>query len=234
MEANLFEKFGHCTIPKGTLLFHGTPDNELRDCMFFGLTFFVGGVFHNSVQVWRVKKDIDVLFLCASVAWVCRVNSSIPKLFNLIFPEQQDQNFNDLDIKHFDHNRRNGFTEELHSKYAIRGWLSSLEGNTELEVCLFKKETVNSFLELVKVHEKKEKIFYKNSLRKIKVFPPPTFYNESIDNLVRAARPGSDAKSLWNQYKRFRNSCIREGTPSPEEAMWRREEYYDLRAKLKI
>jgi hypothetical protein len=122
----------------------------------------------------------------------------------------------------------------LYSKYAINGWLSTLEGNAELEICLFKKETVSNFLDFVHVHKKKEKVFYKNSLRKIKISPPQAFYDRSRANLLRSGQVGSDENSFWMQYKRFRRACITEGAPSDEEIRWRREEYFDLRAKLKI
>jgi hypothetical protein len=107
MDSKLKETFGYCIIPKGTLLYRGHGDTAPNNCMFFALKFWVAGAFNDSVQIWKTKSDIEVLFLVEYVNTRSWTISAIPRLYKSLFPEEKDNDLSDLDIKHFDIEKRN-------------------------------------------------------------------------------------------------------------------------------
>jgi hypothetical protein len=163
----LTKQFGYCIIPKDTALFSGkTKDSKDSDCKFFGLSFFSASGFGDIVEVYRVKKSISVIFLCDFLHWQGRVESAIPSLYNLLFPEDLNLGLDDLDIKQRDLTRRSKFTSLLEIKHGINGWLSTVEGHSHLEVCLFPVPCCQSHLQLENSFEKNDRPYYKNALRK--------------------------------------------------------------------
>lgn len=234
MNADLKRDFGYCRIPEETLLYHSTENDELcKECMFFGLDFWLASVFHSTIQVWKVTKPIEVIFLCDSVDWRSWTKSSIPQLYRHIFQNGREE-LNDLDIKYFDPNRRNKFIAELSSRYSIHGWLAPMEENPELEICLFEKEFIQNHLKLMDVKTKGDTTYYKNSLREIEVYPTKSFYDRSYAILQQQHNGSTDRELYWEKYQRMRESLIQEFVQSEEDVLRNRERYFDLRAKLKI
>jgi hypothetical protein len=54
-----------------------------------------------------------------------------------------------------------------------------MEENAELEVCLFGAQFIRQHLELVDVKHGGDKVYYKNSLREIEVYPPRSFFDKT-------------------------------------------------------
>lgn len=233
MDIDLKREFGFCVIPRGTLLYHGTNENvQGKSCMFFGLDFWLASVFHKTIQVWKVKREIEVIFLCEYVGWSSRTKSSIPRLYKNVFGEHEGE-LEDLDIKHRDHDRRNRFVAKLSEDFGINGWFSSMEENAELEVCLFGKQFITDNVDLIDVKMKEDTSYYKNSLRDIGVFPTKNFYDKSYS--VLEWHYGSTDKDLYRaKHEKWRAMVIDELAESPEEVARQKERYFDLRMRLRI
>lgn len=226
--------FGHCIIPKNTLLYHGTKNLKIKDCMFFGLDFWLPTVFHDTIQVWRARTNIEVIFLCESVDGRSWTESAIPRLYNLVFPDERNDILEDLDIKHFDHQRRDKFIAELMSRYKLNGWFSSMEENMELEVCLFGKDFIQANLELVDTKAEDDTTYYKSSLREMEVYPTKAFYERSYTLLQRGYGGPIDKNLYWKKYKRWNNLLINEFVKTKQDILRNVERNYTLRVKLQI
>ena len=69
--------------------------------------------------------------------------------------------------------RRNKLIRKLFDYYKISGWLTSLEDKSAIEVCLFDKQANLKQLKLIDIVDKENKIYFKDSLYRIKIFPSP-------------------------------------------------------------
>mgnify|MGYP006109312005 FL=1 len=181
----LYDKYGHCIIPKGTKLFKGgNPDNH-DDCIFLGLQKYVATAFKNNsnkVQIWTVKQDIKLLFMVEELNHSSWTKSAIVNIYNEHFPSEN--RLNDLDIKHRDLNKRDKFINKL-KKQNIIGWLSSLEGRVDLEICLFPDNQEFDkviALETVIDHDNKE-FDYINALDRIDIYPSKQFFTQTAAQL---------------------------------------------------
>jgi len=226
--------YGYCIIPKNTLLFRGNKDTSFDDCMFFATKRFVAKAFDNKIQVWKTKTDINVLFLVEYLTAMSWAISYLPHLYCGIFPNEIITNLNDLDIKHWDINRRNEFVSKLFEDFKISGWLTSLEGKIELEVCLFNKNSNSKQLSFVEITDMKNEKYFKDSLVRIKLFPTSEFYNKTQTTLNNHSSLISQGRNHYNQYKNARNAHIREKAKNDNEKIGLKHFYYDLRIKLKI
>ena len=234
MNQLLKESFGYCSVPKGTLLYHSTKSiGHAKECMFFGLDFWLASVFHETIQVWALKHDIDLIFLCDSVDFRSWTKSSIPRLYSFVFPDQHDE-LSDLDIKHFDLNRRDRFIADLMRRFGINGWLAPMEENPELEVCLFGKEFIQRHLELVDVKGKDDDQYFRNSLRSINLYPPKEFYERSNLLLRRHYGDPFDSLSYRHKYERWKKELIQEDAHTNDDLLRNRERNFCLREKLGI
>jgi len=230
----LIDLYGKCTIPKNTLLFRGHADTSFDDCMFFATKKWVAGAFNNEIQIWHTKTDITVLFLVEYVDKRSWTISALPRLFNNIFPLESNPDFDDLDIKHWDINRRNKLTSELHDKYKIFGWLTSLENKIELEVCLFDKQVNANHLQLLDIVDRKGHNYFKDSLFRIKIYPTKSFYDKTIQKLNKQAPYTTIEKDCYKEYKRMINALINEEVQKGMDNIEAKHYYFDLRLKLKI
>ncbi|MBU3714853.1 MAG: hypothetical protein FGM46_07885, partial [Ferruginibacter sp.] len=200
--------YGHCIIPKNTWLFRGHADESVDDCMFFATKHWVAGAFNDKIQVWKTVTDIEILFLVDYIKPNCRVISALPRLYKNIFPSDSNSNLNDLDIKHWDIGRRNGLARQLFDEYNIYGWLSSIEDKVELEVCLFDKQTNSRQLILVDTTDRNSKKYFKDSLQRIKIFPPKAFYDKTAKELTTH----SDIEESYKQHQKYFNVGIKHYT----------------------
>ncbi len=223
----LYKKYGHCIIPKNTFLFRGHSNKSLDDCMFFATKHFVANAFNDNVQVWKTTTDIKVLFLVEHLNWLSWTTSALPSLFNSIFKEESNSNFDDLDIKHWDIVRRNKLVRKLFDDYKISGWLTSLENKVELEICLFDKQANSKQLAFVETSDRNKKINLKDSLEKIKLFPTKNFYIKTTEQLNQHA-------STLTDHKKFINAGVKDYIKLGMTRTEAKHHLFDLRTKLKI
>jgi len=198
--------------------------------MFFALKFWVAGAFNNSVQVWRVTREIEILFLVESVDYRSWTESAIPRLYKTVFPNEASGIYDDLDIKHRNIEIRNRFIKELSSEYSLTGWLTSLEGAIDLEICLFKDNQV----ELNKIVNKDSKKYYKDSLKQIDIFPSQDFYKKTYDKLLNKSQAGLDKTEIWNKYQERMTDMIKEEAKNKNDIVRNRECFSNLRTRLEI
>jgi hypothetical protein len=215
-------QFGYCIVPKNTLLYRAPVETETEDCQFFALRFGVASIFGNIVHVWKVTNEIEVLFLIDSI--YPRIMSAIPELYKIINPTEN--NVSDLDVKCTD--RMIGFAKDLLLK-GTPGFLSNVEKD-DLEICLFGEANISGHLTQIDTGKRGDTKYFKNSLRKLRVFPSDQFYQKNKEIHARRFIDYSEShKAHAGAYK----SWIKEAETA-EDAMRIREYYYDLRLKLKI
>jgi hypothetical protein len=229
---DLNQIFGHCIIPKNTYLYRGHSNSAIEDCMFFATKHWVASAFNDSIQIWKTTTDISVLFLVDYVTKNSWYISSLPKLYSIIFKDEVNHNFTDLDIKHWDLEIRNKLVHKLYSEFQISGWLSSLENRVEMEICLFNKQANSIQLILDSTSEKGNKEYYKDSLQKIKIYTPNSFIEKTSINLNEF----TSREKAYNNHKKHITSLIdfyvtEDYKMNKNEA---RHYLYDLRTKLKI
>ena len=231
---HLKDIYGYCNIPKNTLLFQGNSDTSINDCMFFATKKWVAGAFHENVQIWKTTTDIEVLFLVEYVTYNSWTISTLPHLYNNIFPTDCNPIFDDLDIKHRDKNRRDKLVRKLYDEYKISGWLSTLENKVEMEVCLFDKHAIARQLILVDTTNRKDKIYFKDSLDRIRIFPPQIFYEQTNKKLSEQEPILTDEKDHYKRYKKMLNAWIREEVQNGMDKAEAKHYHLNSRTKLKI
>ena len=237
---DLYGIYGSCLLPKGLLLYRGHQDSKISDTMFFALTYDIAKDFYCSpslddtinslsenVQVWEIRQELKVIFLNSHLDFWANCRSSVAELFTLLYPQNKTAYFDDVYIKNENIKARNRFTNDLFNKCQINGWFTSIEGNTELEVCLFNKTNIAKHLQLKEVTTNKTREYYKNSLKKIKVFPSSNFISRSQDNL-------SKRKSPYRSFAKENEIWIKEAADDKKEESILRQDRYSLRHKLKI
>ena len=230
----LYNKYGHCVIPKNTLLFRGHKGKSFDDCMFFATKHFVANAFYDKVQVWKTTTEIKVLFLVEHLNWLSWATSALPSLFNSLFKEESNPGFDDLDIKHWNIARRNKLVRKLFDDYKISGWLTSLENKVELEICLFDNQANSKQLAFVQTSDRNKKINLKDSLEKIKIFPTKNFYVRTTEQLNQQASTQTDKKDTYKQHKLFINAGIKDYLKLGMTRTEAKHHQFDLRTKLKI
>jgi hypothetical protein len=198
----LFEKFGYCHIPKNTLLFRGDKNPDFNDCMFFTTQQWVAGCFNESIHVYKTNKPIKVLFLIDKVNANSWSISSLPQLYQHVFPNESSNELNDLDIKKRDNNIRDKLVQKLFEEHAISGWFTSIENKVELEVCLFDTKANSVQLQLLETIHKKDKKYIKDSVEKIKIFPPKSFYENSKQQMIDQVPGITNEKDYYGIYKK--------------------------------
>jgi len=230
MILNLKNIFGHCVIPKDTLLYRGHSDTLFQDCMFFALKFWVAGAFKNSIQVWKVTRKIEILFLVESVDHRSWTESAIPRLYKTVFPDEVSDSYDDLDIKQRNIEIRNRFIKKLSLDYSLTGWLTSLEGAIDLEICLFKENQVR----LNEILNKDSKKYYLDSLRQIEIFPSQDFYKNTYNKLLNKSQLGLNKTEIWNKYQRHMTDMIKEEAKNKNDIVRNKECFSNLRTRLEI
>ncbi len=178
---SLVDLHGYVNIPKGTLLYRGHKDSAYNDCMFFATNAFVAGAFDNNIQIWETTKDIQVLFLVEYLNKYSHAISSLPRLFNTLFPFEPNSSLDDLDIKHWDIDRRNKLIQHLFEKHSIAGWFTSLENMADLEVCLFDSRANAQQISLIENTKKVRQNLTIDSLKEFDFFLPQDFYKRTLE-----------------------------------------------------
>ncbi len=202
--------------------------------MFFATKFWVAGVFKDTIQVWKTKTEIQVLFLVDYLNNSSWTTSALPQLFNSIFPANSYSDFDDLDIKHSDINRRNKLVKKLFDEYNISGWLTSLENKVELEVCLFDKQANTNQLQLVDTVDSKNKNYFKDSLDRIKIFPTRNFYDKTNNKFNEHVPFLAKEEDHYTKYKRMMNAWIKDEVSKGMGEVEAKHYFLNLRTKLKI
>ena len=231
---HLRDVYGYCILPQNTLLFRGHSDTSMNDCMFFATKKWVAGVFNQNVQIWKTTSDIELLFLVEHVKHNSWTISALPHLYTIIFPTESNHNFDNLDIKHWDKNRRDKLVRKLYDTYNISGWLSSLENKVEIEVCLFDKHANASQLILVDTINKKDKRYFRDSLDSIGILPSKHFYEATNKKLSDQGSILTDEKDHYKRYDRMMKNWIKEDVQTGMEKVEAQHYHFNLRIKLKI
>ena len=205
----LIEKYGYCVIPKGTILLRSGETTEFSDCMFFGLDDMVGGCFgRENRQVWEVLQDLKILFMVSHVTQRSWVISSIVEIYQSVYLEEKE--LDDLDIKQRDLTKREKLIEILKGQEII-GWLSSLENNPALEICLFPdKSKFSSMMRPLRSFSIKEYEFY-SALGDLLIHPSKQFYDRSAIHINNFSDYNKSFESIWAdedpKQREFWKSC---------------------------
>lgn len=231
---NLRDIYGYCILPKNTLLFRGHTDTSTNDCMFFATKKWVAGVFNQNVQIWKTTTDIELLFLVDHVKHNSWTISALPHLYTNIFPTESNHNFDDLDIKHRDINRRDKLVRKLYDAYNISGWLSSLENKVEMEVCLFDKHANENQLILVDAIHKKDTSYFNDSLDNIRIFPSNLFYETTSKKINEQEAVLTDEKDHYKRYDKKMEKWIKHEVENGMDKIEAKHYLFNLRTKLKI
>jgi hypothetical protein len=202
--------------------------------MFFTTKKWVAGVFNENVQIWKTTTDIELLFLVEYVNQNSWTTSALPHLYNNLFPTERNLNFDDLDIKHWDKNRRDQLVRKLYDEYNISGWLSSLENKVEMEVCLFDKHANTSQLILVDTIHKKDKTYFKDSLDSIRILPSKLFYEATNKKLSEREPMLTDEGDHYKKYSGMMKNWIKVAFQNGMEKVEAQHYLSNLRTKLKI
>jgi hypothetical protein len=231
----LTDIYGQCIIPKNTLLFRGHNESTINDCMFFATKLYVASAFNRKkIQVWQTKKDIQILFLVDDINANSWTHSALPQVFNSLFPLESNPDFNDLDIKQKNINRRNKLTRKLFDEYNTLGWLTSLENRVELEICLFDKQANANHLKLIDIVDSKNKTYYKDSLDRIKIFPSSTFYKKINQTLLPKSSIHPKEKDHSKSYQEKMKIWIKIEMQNGKNRLEAKHDLFNLRAKLKL
>jgi hypothetical protein len=197
--------------------------------MFFATKQWVARAFAPQLQVWKTTKEIEIIFLVDYLTSSSKAFSSLPILYKNIFPADSNLNLTDLDIKHHDILRRNKFVKKLFDEYGISGWFTSLENNGEVEICLFDAQSNSKQLILVdEIFDGEKKIYYKDSLQKLKLFPTKYFFEKTEEKIKHEYR------NTYKLYKQMMNSRIKEDIENGGERLHVQHSCNTLRTKLKI
>jgi hypothetical protein len=202
--------------------------------MFFTTKKWVAGVFNENVQIWKTTTDIELLFLVEHVNQNSWTFSALPHLYNNLFPTERNLNFNDLDIKHWDKNRRDQLVRKLYDEYKISGWLSSFENKVEMEVCLFDKHANTSQLILVDTINKNDKTYFKDSLDSIRILPSKHFYEATNMKLSEREPVLTDEGDHYKKYSGMMKNWIKVEVQNGMEKVEAQHYHFNLRTKLKI
>jgi hypothetical protein len=202
--------------------------------MFFTTKKWVAGVFNENVQIWKTTTDIELLFLVEHVNQNSWTTSALPHLYNNLFPTERNLNFDDLDIKHWDKNRRDQLVRKLYDAYNISGWLSSLENKVEMEVCLFDKHANTSQLILVDTIHKNDKTYFKDSLDSIRILPSKLFYEATNKKLKEREPMLTDEEDHYKKYSGMMKNWIKVEVKNGMEKVEAQHYHFNLRIKLKI
>jgi hypothetical protein len=202
--------------------------------MFFTTKKWVAGVFNENVQIWKTTTDIELLFLVEHVNQNSWTTSALPHLYNNLFPTERKLNFDDLDIKHWDKNRRDKLVRKLYDAYNISGWLSSLENKVEMEVCLFDKHANTSQLILVDTIHKNDKTYFKDSLDSIRILPSKLFYEATNKKLSERESILTDEEDHYKKYSGMMKNWIKVEVQNGMEKVEAQHYHFNLRTKLKI
>lgn len=215
----LIDKYGYCVIPKGTILLRSGKNEGFIDCMYFGLDDLVGGNSRRGeIQVWQVLYDLTLLFMVSHVTRRAWVISSIVEIYQSEYPEER--NINDLDIKQRDLTKRKKLIDLL-KKEEIIGWLSSLEDNPALEICLFPDEKrFSNLISPLRAVDPSDFEFH-NALNDLRIYPSVQFYERSKKHCDSYKEY---EKRHWLNHHEY-------GHDDPDQV---RRKYLDLRTKLKI
>jgi hypothetical protein len=202
--------------------------------MFFTTKKWVAGVFNENVQIWKTTTDIELLFLVEHVNQNSWTTSALPHLYNNLLPTERNLNFDDLDIKHWDKNRRDKLVRKLYDEYKISGWLSSFENKVEMEVCLFDKQANASQLILVDTIHKKDKTYFKDSLDSIRILPSKLFYEATNKKLSERESILTDEGDHYKKYSGMMKNWIKVEVQNGMEKVEAQHYLFNLRTKLKI
>jgi hypothetical protein len=222
----MIEKYGHCIIPKNTCLFHKGYIHKNADSVFFGLNPITAKANpgpEKDIQIWKVKKDIQLLFMVTYVAHFSWTKSAIVEIYQSFFPKEKF--CDDIEIKYKDRSKRKKLIDKL-KEQGIIGWFSSYDDRQELEICIFNCENFYQFIEISEEIEM-DTLYAKgfiNPLKKMLLYPNENFFKLSRDKLFHFP---------FIKYKKHVSDCIEEELKLASKKYCQNSNF-DLRMKFKI
>lgn len=193
----------------------------------------MAGAFHHEIQLWKTNKEIEVIFLVDHVDFYGNASSSLPNLYKNVFPDDKNE-YTDLQIKHFDIEKRNSLIKNLFTEFKIAGWFASIESNVELEVCLFDQELNSQLISFVKTIDKDDPVYQKDSLKKIKVYPTNQFFEKTDQRIRKQLHYPPSIGNMHKLYLKSRKCWINQEAIDEASKKILRVYYSNLRTRLKI
>ncbi len=218
-------KYGTCLIPKETILFSAIVDSDRYDYIFFGLKYFIAKAFkdeNRKVVAFKLNRDLEILFMLKEMNRRQHYISCGDEIFKNFFPDNSSD-IDDLRIKQDKALLDKMIT--LLSSQKINGWLTSLENNPELEICIFGNQINNDLFTIIDSVDLDVEYEFYDALKYIQIFPSEDFISESKSNF------SNDFKTFRKQNINCANCLIRDDGYSKERAEF---ELYNMRYKLKI
>lgn len=222
---NLIQKYGSCLLKKDSLLFRSNSYFKSSDSLFFGFHPGIARAFSTTkkIEVWRLKEDIQLLFMIKEVDCRSWTKSAIEEIYKSFFPGEDE--CNDLDIKHFNKDKRAKLIQKL-IQQGINGWFSSLENHYELEVCLFRESPTIKQVTFKEIWKNSTNEFnFINALKKALIQPCDEFYK--ISNLNLRDCP-------FTNYKNYMKEIIEYECKFGSTRRYSENSNYTLRLKLGI
>lgn len=184
MSNELFQQYGYCEIPKGTILYRMGEIYEERGATFALHPRCTMNFTHGSNRLiydYIVEDRMLVLFLVSHLNKRGFPVSAIKDLHNSIIEPRSD--FTDIDIK-FDNFEASSKFKEMISNQNILGWLTTIEGNPRLEIFILPSglRTIRKLGRQIDRYSEQE---YVNSLRSINVQPSQLFMSKSEENIQK-------------------------------------------------
>lgn len=183
MSNELFQKYGYCEIPKGTILYRMGEIFEERGATFAFHPRCTMNFTHGSnklIFAYETNENINVLFLVTHLNCYGFPVSGIEELYEAkVEPKGA---LDDIDIKH-----RNVAASVRFKKMLlglnVSGWLTTIEGYERLEIFLLPSvlNCIQKRSGLVSYENQK----FKNSLRSIIVKPSQSFLLISEDKIKK-------------------------------------------------
>lgn len=166
LNMNLIDKYGYYRIKKGTILFRKAINTNIYNEMFFGFSVYStssSSVKTDEIQIWEIKKDINVFFMIKDYSINHKKISSIVDIYNFLYPDNKLNSNDDIYIKQ-NINVRTELINEL-KKLDIKSWVSSVENKDEMELFLFSSIDLHSemiqFIKSIKINNKVFDNYYK-------------------------------------------------------------------------
>jgi hypothetical protein len=135
-------------IPPGTILFRKAPNKCFFDTMFFAFCKTgptTSNTISNSVQVWKTNSEIQSLCMLRGRSQYGNMFSAIVEIYNMHFPNDRKEEWEDLELKKHDTVRRRRLIKSLKDE-GINSWVSSVEDNHVMELFMFANSEVHQSL----------------------------------------------------------------------------------------
>lgn len=233
MDTTLRNRYGYCVIPRNSLLYRIERESPASDQIFFCTKYCEALAWGTIVQIWKTRKPIEVAFLVHSINHDAKGDSAVPDLYYQTLPDERP-GLSDVGIKN-NVSRRDSFARKLFLKYSMLGWFTSTEnGSTGFEICLFNRTRIYRDVELIATVENLENEYYEDTIKRMKFYPPPSFYEISKARIAKSLSLDRQGKNPYREHMKAVNAWIDDYMKQGYSRENSKGYHYDLRQKLKI